>query len=517
MKKWLLCLALLASPIPVVAAGASAERADFDAAVEQAFARYRLPGLAVGVIEDGRVVYTRTLGERETGSGEKIDTDTLFAIASNSKAMLTGVLARLVDQGRLQWNDPVTQYLPNFRMYDPWVTRNMQVRDLLTHSSGLGQGAGDLMLWPQPNAFTRADVIAGLAYLKPATSFRAHYAYDNLLYVVAGEVAAAAGGKPYAELVREQLFAPLHMDRCQAGRWNRAQVGNVATPHRRTPDGNQPLPQPAIVPDETMLAAGGIRCSLDDMLKWAGMWLDPDSRWISAEQRRALWSEQMPMPISPRMRAWDHTHFYAYGYGWRLSDVDGVWRVAHTGTLDGMYSSLILLPDKRVAIVILANGEGEAMRTVLGEVLTKHYTAPQERATVAHYAELLDAEQGAAAAHSRAPDTSARVAVRPAELAGLLGVYRDPWFGQVAVCAAGDRVAVHARKSPRLAGTLMRVGARRLIAWDGGDEAEAWADFAPAHAGAPASLRLALVDPDADFSYDYQDLHFTRTGNCDGP
>src|SRR3546814_10328965 len=115
----------------------------------------------------------------------------------NSKAMTTGLLARLVDAGKLEWTDPVTRYLPDFRMFDPWVTREIQVRDLLIHNSGLGAGAGDLMLWPGPNHFTRADVIHGLRYLEPVYSFRSRYAYDNTLYIVAGEVAAAAGGAPY--------------------------------------------------------------------------------------------------------------------------------------------------------------------------------------------------------------------------------------------------------------------------------------------------------------------------------
>src|SRR3546814_1118775 len=124
-------------------------------------ARYHLPGLAVGIVEDGEVVYTRTAGELAAGSGEKIDVDTLFKIASNSKAMTTGLLARLVDAGKLEWTDPVTRYLPDFRMFDPWVTREIQVRDMLIHNSGLGAGAGDLMLWPGPNHLERADVIHG--------------------------------------------------------------------------------------------------------------------------------------------------------------------------------------------------------------------------------------------------------------------------------------------------------------------------------------------------------------------
>ncbi len=194
--------------------------------------RYRIPGIAVGVIEDGKVVYTRTAGELVAGSGHKVDSESLFKIASNSKAMTTALLARLVAAGKLRWDDPVTKYLPAFRMNDPWVTREIQVRDLVIHNSGLREGAGDLMLWPEPNDFTRKDILAGLAYLKPEHSFRSRYAYDNLLYVVAGEVAAAAGGAPYETLLRREVFEPLGLSRCQIGSWSRDGVGNVAQPHR---------------------------------------------------------------------------------------------------------------------------------------------------------------------------------------------------------------------------------------------------------------------------------------------
>ena len=172
-------------------------------------------------------------GVQLRGDGGRINEDTLFKIASNSKAMTAALLARLVQQGKLHWDDPVQRHLPGFRMHDAWVGEQMQVRDLLIHNSGLGLGAGDLMLWPEPNAFTRADIIAGLAHLKPVSSFRSHYAYDNLMYVVAGEVAAAAGGKPYAQLVREEIFQPLGMLRCQVGAWSPAALGNIAQPHHR--------------------------------------------------------------------------------------------------------------------------------------------------------------------------------------------------------------------------------------------------------------------------------------------
>ncbi|MDG2525070.1 serine hydrolase [Stenotrophomonas sp. HITSZ_GD] len=501
------------------ASAAPADEAAYDRLFEQAMAEYHLPGLAVGVIEDGRVVYRRTGGERSAGSGEPIDADTLFKIASNSKAMTTGLLARLVDQGKLAWDDPVTKYLPEFRMYDPWVTRNIQVRDLLIHNSGLGLGAGDLMLWPEPNDFTRADIIAGLAYLKPTHSFRAHYAYDNLLYVVAGEVAARAGGKPYDQLVREQVFAPLGMARCQVGAWRPQDIGNIAQPHMRQDGRNVPVREDGVaVADVPSMAAGGIRCSLEDMLRWMDRaWLQPDPKqpWLSEAQRRAVWSLHTPMPISQRMRDWDDTHLYGYGYGWRLSDVDGQWKVAHTGTLMGMYSSLVLLPDRRSGFVILVNGEGEAARTALGEALQKHLLGADPKFDVAYYAHAMardDAKPRPPAAQK--PDTSHRRPVAVRDAATRAGVYRDPWFGDVRLCPADGGLTFAAARSPLLRGKVMQVAGRWLVDWDDASvDAEPWLDFATDAQGR-ATMRLKAIDPDADFSYDYGDLEFHRSGDC---
>ncbi|HEY3521370.1 MAG TPA: serine hydrolase domain-containing protein, partial [Rhodanobacteraceae bacterium] len=248
-------------------AGTVRKNAAYDPLIDAVVARYHLPGIAVGVIDRGKIVYTRTVGELAIGSGKPIDADTLFRIASNSKAMTSTVLARLVQQNKLRWDDPVTKYLPDFAMHDPWVTQHMQVGDLLVHHSGLPEGGGDLMLWPEPNDFTRADIIHGLRYIEPAYDFRAGYAYDNLLYVVAGEVAAKAGGAPYEQLVRREIFQPLHMTRCQVGEWNRDEVGNVAQPHAR--EGDRYIvtdADGATIHPSTMEAAGGVRCSLHDML-----------------------------------------------------------------------------------------------------------------------------------------------------------------------------------------------------------------------------------------------------------
>lgn len=488
----------------------------YDSVFDELQARYQLPGLAIGVIEDGKTVYTRTAGELEAGSGKPVTADTLFKIASNSKAMTTALLARLVAAKKLDWDAPVTKYLPAFRMYDPWVTNNLLVRDLLVHNSGLREGAGDLMLWPEPNAFTRADILHGLQYLKPQIAFRSGYAYDNLLYVVAGEVAAAAGGAPYEELLRREVFAPIGLS-CRVGAWPRADTPNLAQPHMRKDGRNLVIDADGeTIPAITSAAAGGIRCSLNDMLAWARNWLVPTPAqlaWIDTDQRRPLWTAHTPMPISPHRREWGHTHFYAYGYGWRLTDVDGTWNVSHTGTLSGMYSVLSLFPDQRNGFVMLTNGEGSKARNVLIEMLTKHFTAPREHHSVAEYA---DAPKAAEEKKSRAPDVSARKPATVAQLQRQLGVWRDPWFGEVSICRNDDTVRFTAAKSPLLSGRVTQLGKRYLIDWDDARvDAQAWLDFAASDAPDAATMTMAKVDPDADFSFDFEDLTFRRERDCD--
>ena len=494
---------------------------DLDNIVDQVIARYHLPGIAVGVIDDGKVVYTRTAGERIAGSGQRVDAQTLFKIASNSKAMTTALLGRLVDQGKLRWDDPVTKYLPQFRMHDPWVTANMRVADLLTHSSGLPQGGGDLMLWPEPNHFSRDDIIRGLAFIAPAYSFRAQYQYDNLLYVVAGEVAAAAGDAPYETLMRREVFAPLGLNRCQVGAWDRDEIGDVAMPHRREGDRNIALDDGgALMPAIASAPAGGIHCDLTDMLSWARNWLVPTSaqlQWLSPVQRDVLQAPHMLIPVSAQRRAWDHTHVMAYGYGWRMADIDGQWAVWHTGTLNGMYSMLALLPDRRSGFVFMINGEADDARSVLGQVLMKRFTAPGDRRDVRWYADAIARQAKSLPPSSAAPDIAAARPVSATELARWTGIYRDPWFGDITLCPRDGKLRFGSAKSPRLAGDVLRLDKRYLVHWDGGAELDAWLDFQPAAGDQPASLRMAKLDPLGDFSADYEDLHPQRVDDCAGP
>ena len=304
------------------------------------------------------------------------------------------------------------------------------------------------------------------------------------------------------------------MRRCQIGTWNRAEVGDVAEPHIWH-DGHfvEPAASGPIVHSATMDAAGGVRCSLNDMLIWAMNWLAPTPAqlgWLSPEQRRKEWTSYTPMPISARQHAWDGTLFYGYGYGWRIADVDGQMTVSHTGTLSGMYSAMTLLPFRKSGYVFLIDADAENARIVLNEELTKLFTAPEKARSVASYADELDREDRQQSI-SHVPDTSSRKPATPMDLKGRLGVWRDPWFGEARICARGNAVFFASQRSPKLSGQVMRVGGRYLVHWGDGNS-EAWLNFPQQPGGA---LHMAKVDPDADFSDDYEDLAFQREHACE--
>src|SRR5450432_1287463 len=188
---------------PVLPPGAQPK--DIDRLAERILQKFAVPGMAVAIVKDGKVLFAKGYGVREAGKPDKVDADTLFGIGSNTKAFTVAALAMLVDEGKLNWDDKVIDRLPSFRLSDPYVTRELTIRDLLTHRSGLGLGSGDLMLFP-PSDFTRAEIIHNLRYFPPASSFRSKFAYDNLLYIVAGELAPAITGVSWETFVQTRIL-----------------------------------------------------------------------------------------------------------------------------------------------------------------------------------------------------------------------------------------------------------------------------------------------------------------------
>jgi len=239
----------------------SAHLVDLDAYISKAVKDWEIPGLAITVVKDGQVIFAKGYGVREFGKPELVDEHTLFAIGSTTKAMTAAALGMLVDEKKIQWDDPVIKYLRNFQLYDPYVTREVSVRDLLTHRAGLGNA--DLLWYGQDNS--RREILYRLRYLKPQTSMRSHFTYQNIMYVAAGEIVAAVSGIPWEDFVRQRIFEPLGMKDTVPLLADAKGRPNVASPHYLI-DGKVRVIRNASV--DAVAPAGSVWSSVHDMAKW---------------------------------------------------------------------------------------------------------------------------------------------------------------------------------------------------------------------------------------------------------
>ncbi len=396
-----LFVALALSVVGVIGASAAqapaaTSEAALDRVVERTMETFSVPGIAVGIIKDGKLVLAKGYGVREAGKPAPVDADTLFGIASNTKAFTAASLAILAEEGKLGWDDRVVDHLPRFQLADPYVTREFTIRDLLTHRSGLGLGAGDLMIWPSTD-FTREEIIARLKFLPPVTSFRSQFAYDNLLYMVAGEVVAAASGKSWEDFVEERILDRLDMAPCAVVH-SRIEPGfnNIAVPHVPV-GGNLEVVKPDAI--EAIAAAGAIRCNINGMAKWlivqlAGGKMADGTVLFGADQHKEMWSPQTLEPVSEEAYALNRTHFQAYGLGWQLDDFHGYKRVSHTGGLLGMVSYVNLVPELDLGVIVLTNQQSGAAMTAISQHVLTSYMGTGERDWVGYYRERVESAGG---------------------------------------------------------------------------------------------------------------------------
>src|SRR2546430_10862052 len=237
---------------------------ELDAYVTAVLKAFEVPGLSIAIVKDGRVVLTKGYGMRKMGDPTPVDEHTLFGIGSNTKAFTSALLAKLVDEGKITWDDKVYERLPGFQMYDPYVSHEMTIRDLLTHKSGMGLGEGDLLFWPH-TTYSRNEIVYRLRFMKPQSSFRSHYAYDNLMYIAAGQIIAALTGKSWEDNVRQQIFAPLGMSTTNLTNASWKSGDNYAWPHSRLPGKMQAID---FVSLDNAASAGAINSSASEMARW---------------------------------------------------------------------------------------------------------------------------------------------------------------------------------------------------------------------------------------------------------
>jgi CubicO group peptidase (beta-lactamase class C family) len=492
---------------------------DLDEYVARTMREFNVPGIAVAVVKDGRVVIAKGFGVREQGKPATVDENTLFGIASNSKAFTAAALAMLVDEGKLSWDDRVIKHLPGFQMYDPYVTREMTVRDLLTHRSGMGLGAGDLMWWP-PTNFTREEITRNIRYLKPVSSFRTRYAYDNVLYMVAGEVLKSISGKNWEEFIKERIFTPLGMTRSNTTTKDLRPGENVVSAHAMADGALKPIPFNNL---DNVAAAGAINSSVAEMSKWLIAQLangryragdGTEKRLFSERQNQEMWSPQTILPINqnppPQMAALK-PNFSAYGLGWVLQDYLGHKVVSHTGGLAGMVSKVTLVPDLKLGIVVLTNQEeGGAFSAISWRIVDSYLNAPATDWTKA-YADLRRVQLQGAETALKGDAAKRNAESKPSlSLKSYAGTYRDSWYGEITIAEASGKLTLRFNRTPLLIGDLehwqydtfvVRWKERTLLA-------DAYVTFSLKPDGSIEQMKMQAVSPLTDFSFDFQDLLF---------
>lgn len=495
----LACLVSVASCTGIPEKRAPISDREIEAVVARAMQEYRVPGMAVGVVLDGEILIARGFGVRDIGTSEPVDIETMFRIASASKAFTSAALAILVDEGKVSWDGPVAGYLPEFRMNDDWVTERITVSDLLAHRSGLSPHAGDLLLWPVPNEHTTADVIHALRYFPLESGFRNGYSYDNLLYIVAGEVVASVSGQAWGDFVDHRIMRPLGMERCVAGRVPDSEMTNLAAPHGVVEGELTVIERNRIPAEPTKFApAGGIVCSLSDMLTWVGVQLGQGMsqdgvELFSAAQSREMWSPHNWLGVSDLAFDWYRTQFSAYGLGWRMRDIQGYREVSHTGSLDGMRAHVLMIPELGLGIVVLANGSSSDARNAVMRTIEHAFLGRGQRDWIAAQQALDEqarAERAAVEEEEHPAEAPLPRAHRPLEQ--YFGLYRDPWFGEARVSLEGDTLYFSAAKSPNLGGPMEHVDGDTFVArWlDRSMEMDAFIHFEFDGNGSAASMRM---------------------------
>jgi len=517
--------AALAGAAAFCAAGRAAAAAgnwDLDAFVTRVMREFEVPGLALTIVQDGSPTHAKGYGVRRLGETAEVDEHTVFALASCSKAFTGAVLGMLVEEKKLGWDDPVVKHLPAFVMSDPAVTAEITVRDLLLHRSGLGLGSGDLMTWPA-TTHSRAEIIAGLKHLPLVRPFRSAYDYDNVLYIVAGEVAAAVSGRSWEALVAERILKPLGMTRSGPTAdpaW--LPSGPYAWPHARLGGQVRGLgPQRPLATSGRERTnngpAGGIRSTARD----AGRWLQVLLGGGQAVGAARLWSEQTHRELW-RARTLirdeggssgvypDMPVMVAYASGWEVRDYRGHKLVWHAGQLNGQSANVVLLPSRSTGFAILSNAEeGNALRAIRNTLLDR-ILGHSDFDWLDNALGRMDG-QNAGMKRAAAGIAAHRPSAAPSlPMEAYVGNYRDPWYGAVKVARAGDRLTMDFTRTPGMAGPLEP--------WDGETFRTRFADanFENALAtfetkdGRAERITLKALSPSADFSYDFQDLDLRR-------
>jgi CubicO group peptidase (beta-lactamase class C family) len=488
---------------------------EIDTYVDRAMKTFDVPGFALSIVKDGKVVYAKGYGVRRLGGSAAVDEQTLFFIGSTTKAFTAAALATLVDDGKLEWDRPIRTFLPWFAMYDPYASHEVSARDLLSHRSGLGLGEGDLLFLPNTDLTSR-EVIKRVQFLRPASSFRSRHAYSNLGVMSAAEVIPELTGQSWENYVRTRIFLPLGMSSTRTDAKALTPADNIASSHDKVHGKLKPVDWPDI---PSANSVDGIISNVTDMSKWVMVQLnrgklpDSDKRLFSEEQSRQMWtgaSFPEDWPVAPQPGTGNK--FSEYGMGWYIYDYRGARILEHFGG-STQTAAVVLMPEQNMGFVLFSNSaiatavEVECvmkylMDSILGvsdvDWITKHQAGLQ-----AQLKEADETVQKIAAGR----DSNSHSSLPPKSYAGT---YRDPWYGEVQLSLESGRLVFRAPHSKRMIGDLeFWQHDVFVVRWRDTIVPDAYLYFTIKPDSTVEGFKMQSVSPLADFSFDFQDVVFT--------
>jgi len=488
----------------------SGELTKIDTLVEKTLADFKIPGVAVAIVKNNNVILSKGYGYRDLENNIKVDKNTLFQIASNSKSMTAAALSILIDEGLLNWNDKVIDHLPQFKLFDPYVTREFNIIDLITHRSGLPLGAGDLLFFPNADKTSVADVYNAMATIEPTSSFRSEFAYDNQLYILAGEVVAKISGMSWSDFIESKLFPLMAIEGCFAQHSNVPKNANQAIPYVYLDNKFSPVD---FMNDEIGAPAGGVNCSVEQLTKWLYVQLNQgksvNEKVVFSKERHQEMLSPVTIVRNTINKETKKVDTLSYALGWFLSEKFNHQIISHGGGLGGMYTQVLLVPELDMGVLIFTNqqnGPGlDALESGILEILLNDKAKTTYQDYVAFNNKGTKGAEEAIDKLWQERNTTSKPSLALEQYAQS---YVDPWYGEIKIIIEDNKLRFIPARSKGLKGTLKHYQHNTFVVEfdDRALMADAYVNFVLSAEGKIKEIEMKAFDPRTDFSYDFHHL-----------
>lgn len=470
-----------------------------EAYFEQALKDFNVPGMAIGIVKNDSIISLKGYGIREINKPGKVDENSLFAIASNSKTFTATAIAQLVEQGKISWDDKVINHLPYFELYDPYVTANVTIKDLLSHRTGLGTFSGDLIWYGSTHS--REEIVRQAKYLKPHHGFREKFGYSNIMFLTAGLIIEKVSGMSWDEYMQKEFFTPLDMENTISSTLNLEQKNNYAMPHN---DYKEEVIAIDYLNWDNIAPAGAIISSASDMCNWLRMHLNEgsfnDQKIVSPKQQREMWSPLTNSFISAgRERVFPSTHFKSYGMGWSTFDYHGKKIIGHNGGYDGMISQSIIIPEEELGFIILTNKGSGLFQPIMYKILDSFLCpdCPDNKDWSKLFLSFANRHEA-----DKKDEKPAKKTKPSLELEAYTGTYTSQLYGDAVVSIVDKQLSVQFVPSPLFKGTTQHLHYDTFTIQFSAFPSlpEGTVNFVIDKNGAVEQMKIDVPNPDFDFT-----------------